>query len=129
MYLTEYAAARLVSPDKCAKQTTIAIVVNGGRAWIGSNWCSKPQTECPRKGLPTGVGYEMCSKTCGQLYHAEADACRKAGANADGATLYLLGHTYCCDSCKSIMAAYGIRDVVIGKCPAENLTEITYGYD
>lgn len=107
----------LIDQRRCAKQDTIAIIVNQGQTWIGSNWCENPQTECPRKDLPTGVGYEMCKNICKQHSHAEVDACEKAGSNAEGGTLYLIGHTYCCDSCKKIMCDFGIKEVVIGEFP------------
>lgn len=107
----------LIDPRKCAKQDTIAIITNGNKAWIGSNWCQNPQAECPRKDMPTGVGYEMCKDICQQYSHAEVDACCNAGYNAEGATLYLIGHTYCCDNCKSVMDGFEIKDVVIGEYP------------
>ena len=107
----------IIDPRKCAKQDTIAIITNGNKAYIGSNWCATPKTECPRKDLPTGVGYDMCKNICGQDSHAEVDACRKAGDNANSATLYLIGHTYCCDNCKKVMDDFGIKDVVIGEYP------------
>ena len=101
----------------CKKQTTIAIIENNGQYWVGTNWVNNEQQECPRKDLPTGVGYEMCKNICRQDAHAEVDACQKAGENAKGATLYLLGHTYCCDSCKKVMNEYGIVNVIIGRLP------------
>jgi deoxycytidylate deaminase len=99
---------------KCAKQQTIAVIVTeGGNSFVGTNWCKNPQKECPRKNLPTGVGYEMCKNICQQENHAEVDACLAAGEHARGADLYLIGHYYCCDNCKKIMAEYGIKDIVI----------------
>jgi len=109
---------------KCAKQETIAIIENNGRYFVGSNWCWNKQEECPRKDLPTGVGYELCEEICEQSSHAEEDACVVAGDNAKGGTLYLLGHTYCCDNCKSIMNLYGIKEVVIGKLPPAFMSKL-----
>jgi deoxycytidylate deaminase len=101
----------------CAKQTTVAIIENHGKYWIGSNWCGHPQESCPRKDLPTGVGYEKCKDICLQNAHAEIDACNKAGDGAFGGTLYLIGHTYCCEPCKARMKDAGIEKVVIGELP------------
>ena len=98
---------------KCAKQTTVAVIMNNGEFWVGSNWCVNPQKVCPRGDLPTGEGYEMCKDICGQSHHAEVDACMNAGDGARGGTLYLIGHTYCCDDCKRVMDSYGIEKVVI----------------
>ncbi len=97
----------------CAKLTTIAIIMKGSKFWVGSNKCNSPQNICPREDLPTGVGYEMCKDICEQDCHAEVDACLKAGDEAKGGKLYLIGHTYCCDDCKEIMKYHGIKDIII----------------
>ena len=99
----------------CAKQTTVAVIINGGKAYYGTNWCASPQHECPRKEFPTGVGYELCKSICKQKYHAEVDACINAGDNANGGTLYMIGHYYCCDDCIRVMKQYGIKRVVVVK--------------
>ena len=109
---------------KCAKLETIAIIENKGQYWIGTNNCQNAQEICPRKDMPTGVGYELCKSICGQYYHAEVDACLEAGENAKGGTLYLLGHTYCCDLCKKIMNEYGIKEVIIGRLPESFMNKI-----
>lgn len=102
----------------CAKQTVIAIIENNGKYWIGSNWCKKPQKECPRKDMPTGQGYELCEKICEQSSHAEIDACRNAGGDAEGGTMYIIGHTYCCDNCKRVCnEIYGIKEIKINEYP------------
>ncbi len=102
---------------KCAKQETIAIIENHGQYWIGTNWCYDAQTSCPRGNMKSGEGYELCEDICDQSSHAEVDACIKAGKDAIGGTLYLIGHTYCCDNCKKVMNDYGIEKVIIGKIP------------
>ena len=96
---------------KCAKQTTIALLITpSGEFFVGQNWCEKPQKKCPRAGLKTGIGYELCQKICGQKNHAEVDACLKAGKKAHGATLFLLGHTYCCENCLTVMQRHGVKE-------------------
>ena len=102
---------------KCAKQETIAIIENNGRYWIDSNWCHNPQDTCPRYNMKTGEGYELCETICNQSNHAEVNVCLKAKHNAEGGILYLIGHTYCCDYCLSIIKEYGIKDIIIGKLP------------
>ena len=109
---------------KCAKQETIAIIENNGRYWIGSNWCNNHQDVCPRAGMETGIGYELCKGICGQEHHAEFDACVKAGENANGGALHLIGHTYCCDNCKKVMKIYGIEKVIIGKLPEVFMSKV-----
>jgi len=37
----------------------------------------------------------------------------KAGIGAKGATLYLIGHYYCCEGCKRVMDEFGIAEVII----------------
>lgn len=120
MILNKDNIEKYVDQRKCAKQTTIAIIVKNGMAWIGSNWCFAPQEQCPRAGLPTGVGYELCEIECNQYAHAEVDACLKSGYQ-DGATLYLIGHTYCCNKCLDVARRNGIDKVVIGEFPKEDL--------
>ena len=99
--------------NRCARQTTIAIIVNNGKHWIGTNNCESPQESCPRKDLPTGVGYELCKNICRQPGHAEENACKIAGKNAEGGILFLLGHTSCCDNCIKSMAEHKIKEVII----------------
>ena len=102
------------SPGRCAKQTCTAIVICPNGEWyVGYNWCASPQQECPRKDLPTRVGYEMCKDICLQHSHAEVDACERAGDSAKGATMLVLGHYYCCESCLKAMEKAGIKKVFI----------------
>ena len=99
---------------KCAKQEVIAVIITPEqKVFVGTNWCENPQKECPRKDLPTGIGYELCKTICKQHSHAEIDACGRAGEKARGADLYLIGHFYCCANCKLIMQLYGIKEVHI----------------
>lgn len=102
-----------ISNKPCAKQTTVAVIISGDRHWIGSNYCDTPMRECPRKDMPTGVGYELCKSICNQQNHAEVDACIKAGSEARGGTLYLGGHYYVCENCKRIAEEHGIKQIVI----------------
>lgn len=97
----------------CARQLTVAIIVNKGKFWVGSNSCDNPQKRCPRGNMPTGIGYELCKDICKQTGHAEENACRAAGKSAKGGTLYLIGHTYCCHKCMKIIKRSGIIKVVI----------------
>lgn len=100
----------------CAKKTTIAIITNGTKFYVGSNWCENPREVCPRTDNPVvenASDYTLCKTVCKQRGHAEVDACINAGENARGGTLYLIGHTYCCDSCKNTMANYGIMHTII----------------
>lgn len=97
---------------RCAKlEVTAVIVTVNNEIFEGSNWCLNPQDICPRLGMKTGEGYELCKNVCNQRNHAEIDACIKAGGKAKDSTMYLLGHTYCCDNCKKVMKEYGIKEV------------------
>lgn len=102
----------------CAKQTTTAtIVAPDGSRYVGTNDCVTPQKVCPRAGMPTGVGYELCTSICRQTGHAEVNACREAGPKADGATLYLEGHYYACEACKAAATKAGVVAIVLGAPP------------
>ncbi len=101
---------------QCKKQTTVAVIMKDGQLIsIGTNEIHEDITECPRKDMKTGEGYELCKSVCKQNHHAEVDACLKAGDQAKGATLYLIGHTYCCDECTVVMERHGIKEVIINK--------------
>ena len=95
----------------CAKQTTMAIIVNGDKTWVGYNWCEKPQAVCPREvlGYSTGEGYHLCKEVCEQHAHAEVDVCEKAGQGARDGVLYLFGHFYACKDCIQVMKECGIK--------------------
>lgn len=112
-----YAAALTISqPGPCAKQVvTATIVTRDGKRFVGTNYCNRPQQVCPRAGMATGVGYELCKSVCDQQGHAEVNALFQAGETAEGATLYLEGHSYACDSCKAAADAGGIERIIIGK--------------
>ena len=102
----------------CAKQVvTATIVTPSGKRYIGNNYCLKPQTECPRKDMPSGQGYHLCKEVCFQPRHAEANALLAAGEEARGAYLFLEGHTYACDSCQRLALDAGVRSIIIGAPP------------
>ena len=97
---------------QCKKQSVVAIIMKDNQIIsIGTNYIRNKIKECPRKDMESGVGYELCKDICNQTSHAEVDACKKAGKKAKGATLYFIGHSYCCENCKKIMEEYGIIDV------------------
>jgi len=99
----------------CAKQVvTATIVCTDGSQFVGTNFGNNAQSVCPRADLPTGVGYELCRDICQQEAHAEVVAIRRASAMTKGATLYLEGHTYACDSCKRAAEKAGIAEIIIG---------------
>jgi len=100
---------------RCAKQQTVAIIENNGKFWIGRNDCASPQQICPRveQNCKTGEGYNLCIEVCEQQGHAEVMACKEAGEEARGGTLYLFGHYYCCDNCLKVMKEHGIKDIKI----------------
>jgi len=99
--------------SKCVKQDVVAIIKNRNKIFIGINSCNNPQFVCPRDNMPSGIGYELCKSICRQTNHAEVNACINAGEYASGATLYLIGHSYCCDDCLQIMKEYGIKEIII----------------
>jgi deoxycytidylate deaminase len=101
---------------QCNKQTTVAVIMRDGYlVSIGTNAVGERQAECPRRDMPTGVGYELCKTICKQESHAEVTACHNAGEEAQGGTLYLIGHTYVCDDCMRVIVAHGIKEVIIAR--------------
>lgn len=98
----------------CTKQSVQAAIVSLKNEIVyGDNAIRNDVPVCPRaeQNLPTGVGYELCKSVCNQNEHAEVTAIQNAkekGICIQGATLYLIGHTYCCDNCKAAMKEAGI---------------------
>jgi hypothetical protein len=98
----------------CVKQSVYACVITAdGRAYYGANWMtSSDVTICPRI-LANTTSYELCATVCGQgtEFHAERQAMWSAmydDANLVGAEMFIVGHTYCCDTCRAAMFAEGI---------------------
>lgn len=101
---------------QCKKQTTYAVIYKDGFVvGTGTNEIYADVEECPRdlQGCVSGEGYHLCTEVCKQKGHAEVMACKAAGKAALGGTLYLMGHTYCCDNCIEVMADHGIFEVVL----------------
>ena len=96
---------------ECLKQVVTATILRDGKVLvIGKNDISNSEvTECPRKGMKSGEGYELCTSICGQKGHAEVQAIEKAkelGINIKGASMAVEGHSYICGNCeKEIMKA------------------------
>lgn len=123
----EVAGSELVP---CIKQSVYAMLVTvSGVEFFGANWMTNGSvTVCPRveQNCPSGQGYHLCSEVCNQEFHAEVaaiDACINAGYNPAGATVYVVGHTYCCDNCIAAMVDNGVaRAFVIDSRRAYDFT-------
>ena len=101
----------------CVKQPVYALIITtDGKEHFGSNWMTNSNvTVCPRVELncPSGQGYELCKEVCNQDFHAERFAISLCTSDTTDATLYLTGHTYCCDDCIAAMKAAGIKTAVV----------------
>lgn len=96
----------------CAKTVvTCTLVTEGGERIVGTNFCRRPQTICPR--LPN-EGYEKCKSICDQPGHAEEMALAAAGERARGARAYVEGISYACRQCQEAIFAAGVRSFTIG---------------
>lgn len=110
----EYQQALPPGAGPCRKQIVVARVETAqGDAYEASNYCLRPQATCPRQGMPSGQGYELCRDVCGQPGHAEANALALAGERARGATLTVRGHHYACGSCRAAALRAGIARLVV----------------
>ena len=100
--------------NNCAKNDVLAVLTTkDGQIFWAYNSCDNPQDVCPRKDMPSGVGYELCKTVCQQTGHAEENVCKIAGKLAKGAHIVLFGHDYCCENCVKIMKEYGVFSVHI----------------
>lgn len=102
----------------CAKQVVKAsLVAADGSVFYGENSCVNPQKTCPRdlKGFNSGEGYELCKEICKQTNHAEVNAIKAAGVKAKGSVIYLDGHSYACENCKSTAKKAGVKEILINQ--------------
>jgi len=88
-------------------RTVLAVVVRDGQVL---SYATNEHSPCPREGMPTGQGYELC-EGCSYQNHAERKAVQGEVAGAD---VHLFGHTYACEPCKKAMRDAGIRMFFIG---------------
>lgn len=118
-HITQNAIAVSDGHNACLKQSVYAMITTvDGQVVYGSNKMLNDVEVCPREtaGCVSGEGYDMCKDICAQNAHAEPDAIQtaiKAKLNIRGATLTLVGHTYCCDDCTRQMKLHGIKLVNI----------------
>ena len=100
---------------RCVKQIVVATLVTlENEVFVGTNRCMQPQVTCPREkhNMKSGEGYHLCTEVCQQVGHAEVDAITQAGEKAKGAIIYLEGHTYACENCKSSAQQAGSEIIV-----------------
>lgn len=103
----------------CIKQQVYAMIVCAdGKVVFGGNFMNNSIDVCPREeqNMKSGEGYHLCHEVCAQEHHAESDAIAKAkeaGIDIVGSDLFLIGHTYCCDSCINKMTEAGIHSCQI----------------
>lgn len=88
------------------QRIVIAVVVKDGAV---ISYATNEHDDCKRIGYPTGEGYELCDG-CQYDNHAEKKA---SSGEVSGATMYLIGHTYACESCKEAVKKSGIKEIKI----------------
>lgn len=86
-------------------RTVVAVLVRDGL--VVSYATNEHLEPCKREGYPTGVGYDLC-KYCDYPNHAEY----KAVQGQKGGTLFILGHTYACESCKKACDEANVEIVI-----------------
>lgn len=105
-----------MSSGPCNKREVVATIVTpGGQRFVGRNDVEARQATCPRAGMATGEGYELCRDVCRQTGHAEVMAVRALQAETPlapiGSVCYIEGHSYACDDCLRALAMAGVRAV------------------
>lgn len=123
----------MMTPGPCVKQVvTATIVLPHGVRFTGTNHCYNSQKVCPRKDMPTGMGYELCRDICQQPGHAETQALMAAAlagyTNLEGGVCFIEGHTYACTECIEALRLAGVEDVAFGPPPPASCSHCTcYG--
>lgn len=91
------------------KQTACGTYVNG--EWVQAvNFCEYQGDSCPRIGMPSGQGYELC-----RAHHAEANLALKIAhecKRSDGIA-WLTGHYWACEPCAAALKEIGVREIRI----------------
>lgn len=103
--------------DLCLKRVVVARVLDrAGRCIsVATNHRANAVYPCPRAGMKTGEGYELCKSVCGQQAHAEVNALASCSfGEARGGTLIIEGHDYACDECLDAARRCYIAKVVVG---------------
>lgn len=93
-----------------------ALLTPSGKVILGSNEINSNVFTCPRAeaGCSTGEGYELCKTICKQISHAEVSAINKTktqGHKIEGSKMYLLGHSFCCNSCLEYAKKCGVKEI------------------
>lgn len=102
-----------INPGPCAKATVFCIIISEkGVSYLGQNWCANPQLVCPRE---PGEDYTKCKTICQQAGHAELDALKIAGANANQSTAEVHGHSYVCRECQEALYGAGVKSISVLK--------------
>lgn len=111
------ACAREYSLDTVMPAGSV-VVLDGRVLGLGANGSDYHKTracERVRQGIPTGQRYDLC-EGCHPKNHSElravADALAK-GHKLAGASLYMWGHWWACESCWNAIIAAGIADVYL----------------
>jgi deoxycytidylate deaminase len=118
-YIIKEAIKSAKGHHPCLKQSVYAMIEIGDKKVFGTNkMINNEVKECPRdiQGYVSGAGYHLCKDICQQEAHAEIDALKNAktlGVDVAGGKLTLVGHTYCCNNCKTAMVSAGITEVEI----------------
>jgi deoxycytidylate deaminase len=111
----------------CLKlQVGAAIIKNGELLGVGYNDANPIEPYCPRKDMPSGTGYFLCSTHCSQQHHAETMAINavlhsKKSHLLQGSDIYIYGHNQVCSQCETAMRHYGINKVYLMKHNDNNL--------
>jgi deoxycytidylate deaminase len=104
---------------KCYKQSVIAMVEEDNL--FGSNNVKNKLSVCPRVeiGFASGAGYHICIEKCnGNNIHEHAEIslineAKRRGISLKNKTIYLLGHTYCCENCLKELREAGVSLIKI----------------
>lgn len=94
----------------CAKkQIAAGTYVNGIFLWA-VNRCDYDGPDCPRLGMPSGKGYDLC-----QAHHAEAELVEKIMSRipcepSDGIA-WVAGHYWACEPCAALLKKIGVKEI------------------
>lgn len=103
----------------CAKRQVAAGIWVGTASdrvfLVATNFCQFEGDKCPRIGLPSGAGYELC-----QAQHAEANLAKLikiGGHDLQRKVCWVVGHYYACEPCAKALKEIGIEEIRVREVP------------
>jgi hypothetical protein len=94
------------------------LLLPDGSSYVGQNLRLNDSPTCPRGDSAPSTNYDICTTVCNTVGHAEyvaimAALFRRETADLRGGKMWIFGHNYQCENCRTMCEHYGITVVSI----------------